>query len=125
MDQRVQIVIDLIEADVCGDFNINALARSISLSPSRLHHLFKADTGTSLVQYLKNRRLHKARELLETTLLNVKEAMNIVGFSDASHFTRDFKSTFGTTPSEYRKHHLRSTCIKELIFHRAAQSAKK
>lgn len=125
MDQRVQIVLELIEADTRQHLNVRDLARCISLSPSRLQHLFKASTGTSLLQYLKFRRLNKAKELLETTLLNIKETMNVVGFSDVSHFVRDFKRTFGITPSKYRRHHLRSDYIKEAFFRRAAKSANK
>jgi AraC family transcriptional regulator, arabinose operon regulatory protein len=125
MDQRVQIVLELIDADTRQNLKVTDLARCISLSPSRLHHLFKASTGTSLLQYLKVRRLQKAKELLETTTLNIKETMNVVGFTDASHFVRDFKRKFGTTPSKYKRHHLRSSCIKEAFFARAAESANK
>lgn len=125
MDQRVQIVLELIEADIRQDLSITDLARCIRLSPSRLHHLFKESTGTSFVQYLKNRRLHKARALLETTTLNIKETMNVAGFRDASHFVRDFKKTFGTTPTEYRQLHLRSSDIKETFVSQLAKSANK
>ena len=121
----MQIVLELINADPRQDLNVKDLARCMSLSPSRLHHLFKASTGTSLLQYLKIRRLYKAKELLETTMLNIKETMNVVGFSDASHFVRDFKRTFGTTPSKYRHHHLQSGCIKEAFLTRIAKSANK
>lgn len=125
MDQRVQIVLELIDADTRQKLKVRDLARCINLSPSRLHHLFKASTGTSLLQYLKIRRLQKAKELLETTTLNVKETMSVVGFSDASHFVRDFKRIFGTTPSEYRRHHLRANCIKDAFFAQAAKSANR
>jgi AraC-like DNA-binding protein len=43
-----------------------------------------------------------ARNLLETTFLNIKEIMNKVGVKDESHFVRDFKVICGVTPAQYR-----------------------
>lgn len=47
-----------------------------------------------------------AKDLLETSFLNIKEIMSRVGFRDQSHFARDFRSTFGLSPIEYRKQFL-------------------
>ncbi|HEX9919470.1 MAG TPA: helix-turn-helix domain-containing protein, partial [Pyrinomonadaceae bacterium] len=70
-------------------------------------HLFKAETGSSPARYLKALRLERARELLETTFLSVKEIRALVGFNDDSHFARDFRATYGLTPQQYReRYHL-------------------
>jgi AraC-like DNA-binding protein len=50
--------------------------------------------------------MQKARELLETTFLNVKEVMLNVGAKDTSHFIRDFKKAFGLPPTQYRAQYL-------------------
>ena len=47
--------------------------------------------------------MKEAAVLLSTTFLSVKEIMARVGFSDESHFVRDFKKIYGMTPTEYRK----------------------
>lgn len=106
MDHRVQILIVLIEDDVQNSPSLNELARLVHLSRSRLNHIFRAETGMSIAQYLKAHRMHRARELFETTFLNVKEIMTVVGLTDLSHFVRDFKKAFGVTPSQYKKCHL-------------------
>ncbi len=59
--------------------------------------------SNTLVKYIKEIRLQKACELLETTNLNVQEIRVIIGTTDGTHFFRDFKEKFGSTPSEYRK----------------------
>jgi len=108
MDRRVETVITLIQNDIRNSPSVKQLARLVHLSPSRLNHIFRTETDVSLAQYVKSVRLHRAKDLLETTFLNVKETMVTVGVNDASHFVRDFKKAFGVTPSEYRKHRFQS-----------------
>ena len=102
MDHRVEIIIRLIQEDLRNSPSLEQLAEFVRLSPSRLNHIFKMETDVSLNQYLKSLRLIKAKNLLETTFLNIKETMANVGVNDLSHFVRDFKKAFGMTPSEYR-----------------------
>jgi two-component system response regulator YesN len=52
---------------------------------------------------LKNLRIGKATELLETTELKVLEISEKVGFDNAKHFNRVFKNMLGVTPMEYRQ----------------------
>ena len=102
MDKRVAKVIELMRESSDGKMSPEELAQAVNLSPSRLHELFKCETGTSPVKYLKALRLEHARALLESTFLSVKEIRARVGEGDESHFTRDFKRAFGVTPTQYR-----------------------
>lgn len=102
MDPRIQIVRSAIEKDCRRAWTITALAKLVNLSPSRLRHLFKAETGITPNQFLKEIRLGEAEELLRTTFLRVKEIMNRVGFLDESHFGHEFKRVYGKSPSQYR-----------------------
>ena len=103
MDQRIQIVRSAIEQECRRAWTIAALARLVNLSPSRLRHLFKTETGITPNQFLKEVRLAEAEQLLRTTFLRVKEIMNRVGFLDESHFGHEFKKTYGQSPSQYRQ----------------------
>jgi transcriptional regulator GlxA family with amidase domain len=102
MSPKTQTAINLMQINLHRSVRVSELARSVRLSRSRLYYLFKAEVGMSPVQYLKSLRMQKARSLLETPLLNVKEIAAIAGYNDGSHFMRDFKKTYGITPSQYR-----------------------
>ena len=103
MDQRVQTVMRLMEENLRAEWPLGRLAEAVRLSPSRLHQLFRDETGTSPARHLKSLRLAEARRLLETTFLSVKEIRSTVGMDDESHFTRDFRRAYGCTPTEFRK----------------------
>ena len=102
MDPRVRQAINLLSEDLSRPFNIDTLAASVNLSPSRLRHLFKSETGLTPAQYLKRLRIEGARKLLEGSFLRLKEVMPRVGVSDESHFVRDFKKAHGLPPIKYR-----------------------
>lgn len=102
MDQRVEKVIALMEANLHRNLPLGQMAQAVNLSGSRLRHLFKAETGMSLEQYRKSLRMRKAKELIETTFLSMKQIRSRVRLSDRSHFARDFKRIYGLTPTQYR-----------------------
>lgn len=102
-DRRIQKAVDLLErAPVGCPLRLAEIAATLNISPSHLRHLFKREVGTSPTHYLKLLWLHKAKELLETSFLSVKEILLVVGFKDESHFVRDFKVLYGKTPSQIR-----------------------
>lgn len=103
MEHRVRQAIALAEESLHKGWSPAKLAASVNLSPSRLHQLFKEETGLPPARYLRQLRMRRAKELLETTHLSVKQVMAGVGVSDESHFVRDFKKTCGLTPARYRE----------------------
>lgn len=107
LDQRIDHVIKHIQCTYEGPLSLTELARLVNLSPSRLRHLFKRETGLTVHEYLKTTRMKRARELLESTFLSVKQIVANVGLADSSHFVRDFKRTHGVTPRQYRSTHSR------------------
>lgn len=58
-------------------------------------------TGMSTVEYIRSIRLKKAALLFQSGNFSVAEVMYMVGFSNASYFTRCFVAEFGKTPAEY------------------------
>jgi transcriptional regulator GlxA family with amidase domain len=102
MDRRVGEAIALMRENLHRELSLSEIAQSVNLSSWRLCHLFKAETGTSPTHYLKWLRMQRAKELLETTFLNVREIRNNVGIRDTSHFVRNFKGLYGLSPTQYR-----------------------
>jgi transcriptional regulator GlxA family with amidase domain len=102
MDHRVQTVMVMMEGFWNHELSLEKMAQAVNLSPSHLRNLFKSETGVPLSRYLKSLRILKAKELMETTFLNVKQVMNKVGVSDKGQFAKDFRKAFGLTPTQYR-----------------------
>jgi transcriptional regulator GlxA family with amidase domain len=102
MDQRVEYVASFIRGSYHQRLTLTEMADTVNLSRWRLCHLFQEGMGTSPQRFLTRVRLEKARQLLTTEFLTVKEVMNRVGMSDASSFARSFKAAYGTTPGKYR-----------------------
>jgi transcriptional regulator GlxA family with amidase domain len=98
----VQTVIALMRDGLHQEIPVCQMAHRVNLTASHLSRLFKAETGLSPNKYLKVLRMEKAKVLLESTFLNIKEIMNKVGVRDESHFVRDFKNICGKTPGQYR-----------------------
>jgi transcriptional regulator GlxA family with amidase domain len=103
MDQRIGLVLTRITDNLNQELLLDELACSVSLSSSRFHNLFKVETGTSPARYLRDLRFTRAKEMLEGSLLSVKQIMAAVGITDRSHFDRQFKKAYGVTPVQYRR----------------------
>jgi len=78
--------------------HIESLAREIGMSVSGFHHHFKAVTALSPLQFQKRLRLQEARRLMLSEDLDATSAAYRVGYHDASHFNREYKSLFGVPP---------------------------
>ena len=103
MDYRIETVLRVIESDIGRDCHPAQLAGEVRLSVSRFYELFRRETGTVPARYLRACRFEKARELLLTTDLRVKEVAHQVGLHDVSHFVRDFEKAFGLSPRSFRR----------------------
>src|SRR5499426_1952349 len=92
----------MMREDVSGELCLAEFAQSVNLSVWRLCHIFKTDVGMPPMRYLRVLRMERAKVLLESSFLSVKEIAFQVGLNDESHFVRDFKSTYGFSPALYR-----------------------
>ncbi len=77
---------------------IEQMARELGMSVSGFHHHFKAVTAMSPLQFQKRLRLEEARRLMLGEDLDAASAAYRVGYRDASHFNREYKSLFGVPP---------------------------
>ena len=84
------------------DFNVNTLAEEMGLSRSPFFKKLKSLTGFAPVDLVKEIRLTKALNYVETTDMNFTEIAYAVGFRDPGYFTKCFRQKYGKTPKEYR-----------------------
>ncbi len=77
---------------------IEHIAQELGMSVSGFYHHFKAVTTMSPLQFQKRLRLQEARRLMLGEDLDAASAAYRVGYHDASHFNREYKSLFGVSP---------------------------
>jgi AraC-like DNA-binding protein/quercetin dioxygenase-like cupin family protein len=80
------------------------LAKIAFLSPTYFCSCFKKCFGTSVTQYIQEKRLLEARRLLEETDDSIKNISFFVGYDSEAFFRNIFKKKYGSSPSDYRKH---------------------
>jgi|SRR5690554_1207897 AraC-like DNA-binding protein len=85
------------------DIDFTELASSLNLGYSYFRKMFKKHTGVSPGQYHLHLRIMKARELLASTDLPIKQVAVETGFESIHYFSRLFKNKMGYSPSEVRK----------------------
>jgi AraC-like DNA-binding protein len=90
--------VERLRRDFDRPLGIEGLAREMGMSPSGFHEHFKAVTALSPLQFQKRLRLQEARRLLLGEDLDAASAAYRVGYRDASHFNREYKSLFGAPP---------------------------
>ena len=79
------------------------LARRFNIHPNYLTRIFRQSFGTTPKQYLIERKLQKACQLLISTSLNISTIANSLGFDDALAFSRCFKKKYALSPLAYRQ----------------------
>ncbi|HKV85046.1 MAG TPA: AraC family transcriptional regulator [Ktedonobacterales bacterium] len=77
---------------------VEQLAHALGMSVSGFHHQFKAVTAYSPLQFQKRLRLQEARRLMLSEGYDAASAAFRVGYRDAAHFNREYKSLFGAPP---------------------------
>lgn len=95
--------IQFIRAHLSEDICVDDIAQETHLNAQYLMRLFKKETGYSVLEFMTNERMAKAKELLESTVLSVTQVASNVGYDNYSYFSKVFKVYTNMTPSQYRK----------------------
>lgn len=101
-EHRIDIE-EIMESQFANHLSINDFARLTARSLSSFRRDFKSIYRMTPGKWLMERRLGHARLLLETTSCPVSEVADQCGFRNQSHFIKVFKSTYGISPSNFRK----------------------
>ncbi|VGO17723.1 Regulatory protein SoxS [Pontiella desulfatans] len=103
INPRMETVRLYLETHFAEPIRLDTLCELSNLRQANLCRQFKAYTGLSTGNYLKQRRLAAALQKLRTTSDKILTICHDCGFSDISNFNRTFRSAFSTPPSEYRR----------------------
>ena len=94
---------EFIDANLDKNLSLETLADVAGLSVYHFARTFKQSEGLTPHDYLLERRLAKARELLTHPDQSLSAIASRVGFADQSHFTRRFRQAQGVSPGQFRR----------------------
>ena len=102
-EQLRQAIVAYIEQH-CDERNLGpeAVANHLQRNSAYIARFFREQFGIGISSYVKNLRIAKAKRLIETTELTVREIADRTGFSDSNALIRGFKANEGVTPGEYK-----------------------
>lgn len=100
--ESLKEAVGIIENEIETIDNINTLAKRVGLNQNTLQNGFKHIYKSSVNEYIKNYRIEKAKELLETSNLNITEITYKIGINSRSYFSKIFKERYGLTPKAYQ-----------------------
>jgi AraC-like DNA-binding protein len=100
-----QDMIEFIKSELANpNLSTKMIADHFGLSVNYCRVIFKDQTGEALSEYIRDRRLEKAKELLKTTTLTAEEICFQAGFNSVNYFYHLFKKETGLSPIQYRNH---------------------
>jgi len=99
---RVNTVVAYIEEHAAETVGVKKLASVVNMSPFHFARMFKGALGVPPHAYITNVRMERAKRLLESSNLSLREIATTVGYQTQAHFTGVFHKQVGTTPRTYR-----------------------
>ena len=100
---KINKVFEFIEANFYRPLELKEVAATLGYSPAYLTNLVRQKTGRTLKQWIIERRMHKARQLLLDTEKAIAQIAEDTGYTDTGYFIRQFKQLHGTSPNTWRK----------------------
>ena len=100
--------IDYIYYHLNENISIKLLAKHVALNPSYLSTLFKKETGESIANYITQKRMETAKNMLKYSNYSLSDIGEFLNFSSYSHFARVFRKYYNTSPKEYRRLNFRN-----------------
>lgn len=101
--ERLHAARELLIADLEHPPSLNELSRMVGISSSKLKRGFHLLFGSTYTEQLRKERLKRAQELLWENRFSMAEIAYQLGYSDTSHFIREFSRQFGITPGKFTK----------------------
>lgn len=102
-DPKLANVFQFIEAHFHQPISLNDVAQAVGYSPAYLTNLVQTHTGHTVKQWIIERRMAQARQLLTDTDQSIRAIAEESGYGDAGYFTRQFRQFHGVSPQLWRQ----------------------
>lgn len=100
--ERIKTMLRYVQEHYAGELTAARIAQSAAVSESECLRCFRSMMGTTPMRYVRQLRVQRAAELLETTEEKIADVGAACGFQEMSYFARTFRAFMGKTPREYR-----------------------
>lgn len=101
--KTILFVIQYINDHITEKLTVPKLAELVYVHPNYLSYLFKKETGKSISDYIKSRRIEEAKYFIRYSTSSFADIAEFYRFSSQSHFIKAFKDCTGMTPGQYKK----------------------
>lgn len=95
-------VIAYLEENISSKITLDALARDMGYSVSRISDIFRWEMGDSIIHYLNNMRIQKACEYISSGEKSIKTISEMLSFDSVQYFSSQFNKAIGITPAQFR-----------------------
>jgi AraC family transcriptional regulator len=96
-------VTDHIDAHLAERLDMTQLAGLVGLSRNHFGHAFRQSMGMTLRDFILERRIVRAKALLQNRSISIAQIALAVGFANQSHFTAQFRRRTGVSPGRFRR----------------------
>ena len=97
-------IVEYVSANIDKQISLDIVAEEFNISSSHLSRIFNRCSGTSFSEFVKNRKLEKAAELiLKEKNMNISDIEVKLGYLTPAYFSKLFKGKYGMTPAQFRK----------------------
>ncbi|CAM4210552.1 AraC-like DNA-binding protein [Paenibacillus endophyticus] len=111
---RLNIIQQFVDSRLHLNISIDQMAEALHLHPNYFSAYFKKHFGIPPLKYVNRKRTERAKLLLTTTSLSVKDIADQCGFKETNHFTKFFRKETSLSPTEYRSAYSPSAPISSL-----------
>ncbi|WP_445143355.1 helix-turn-helix domain-containing protein [Dyella sp. Tek66A03] len=101
---QIRRTTEMIEANMATDLTIGEISRECCLSPKHFARAFRRTFGVPPYQWLQERRVDRAQQLLRMNEMSLSNIAEACGFTSQSHFTRVFTTIVGASPGAWRRY---------------------
>lgn len=105
---KIQKSVQHINDNYTSKISLDLVAGKACMSRHHFSRTFKKAMGVTFQNYLNDRRMEKAKDMLKSSRLTITEIAFFVGYADMTHFTKMFKRMTGFTPSQYKNNPAKS-----------------
>lgn len=99
----IQKIKNLAEKEYMHDIGLDYVAGKVNLAPAYVSYIFKKETGKTLIKYLTEIKMEKAKLLLEEGDMKINQIAKACGYENPSYFNRAFKNYYGLTPKQFKE----------------------